>query len=155
MNAYADTSFLISLYGRDPHSPAALAEVRGHKPIFVLTPFVEIEFTNALELRVFHKEWVPAEARAVREEFVQDLSSGVLRIERLPDEVFVLARRLSRRHTAKVGTRSLDIIHVASALLLRPDVFYSFDERQRRLAEAEGLTVRPSLIEPRTTKGRQ
>jgi predicted nucleic acid-binding protein len=114
-----------------------------------------MEFTNALELRVFHKEWAPVEARAVREEFVQDLSSGVLRIERLPDEVFVLARRLSRRHTAKVGTRSLDIIHVASALLLRPDVFYSFDERQRRLAEAEGLTVRPSLIEPRTTKGRQ
>lgn len=154
MNAYADTSFLISLYGRDPHSPAALAEVRGHKPIFVLTPFVEIEFTNALELRVFHKEWVPAEARAVREEFVQDLSSGVLRIEGLPDEVFVLARRLSRRHTAKVGTRSLDIIHVASALLLRPEVFYSFDERQRRLAETEGLTVRPSFIEPRATTAR-
>ncbi len=154
MNAYADTSFLISLYGRDLHSPAALAEVRRHKPIFVLTPFVEMEFTNALELRVFHKEWTPAEARAVREEFVQDLSSGILRIEGLPDEVFVLARRLSRRHTGKVGTRSLDIIHVASALLLRPDVFCSFDERQRKLATAEGLTVRPSLIQPLATTAR-
>jgi len=68
--------------------------------------------------------------------------------------VFMLARRLSRRHTAKVGTRSLDIIHVASALLLRPEVFYSFDERQRRLAETEGLTVRPSFIEPRATTAR-
>ena len=154
MNAYADTSFLVSLYGRDLHSPAAITEVRTHKPIFVLTPFVEAEFTNAVELRVFHKEWTPAEARGVRKEFAQDLSSGILRIEGLPDEVFVLARRLSSRHTAKVGTRSLDVIHVASALLLRPSVFYSFDERQRRLAEAEGLTVRPSLIEPRVTTAR-
>jgi predicted nucleic acid-binding protein len=151
LNAYADTSFLVSLYGRDPHSPAALAEVRKHKPVFVLTSFVELELTNAIELRVFHKEWTSAEARGVLEEFVQDLRNGVLKIEGLPDEVFVLAQRLSRRHTAKVGTRSLDIIHVASAMLLRPDVFYSFDERQRKLATAEGLTVRPSLIQPRAT----
>lgn len=149
MNAYADTSFLVSLYGRDPHSPAALAEVRTHKPVFVLTSLVELELTNAVELRVFHKEWTPAEARGVLEEFIQDARNGVLQIEGLPDEVFVLARRLSRRYTAKVGARSLDILHVASAMLLRPDVFYSFDERQRKLATSEGLSVRPSLIQPR------
>ncbi len=143
MNTYADTSFLVSLYGRDPHSPAALAEVRRHKPIFLLTPFGDAEFTNAVELRVFHKEWTPAEARAVRKEFLQDVSVGILRIEGLPAEAYDLARTLSRRHTSKLGTRALDVIHVASALLLRPGVFYSFDERQRKLAEAEGLTVRP------------
>lgn len=154
MNAYADTSFLISLYGPDRHSSAALAEVRTHRPILVLTPLVEAEFTNAVELRVFRKEWTRAEAGGVRKEFVEDLTSGILRIEGLPEEVFVLARRLSSRHTAKFGTRSLDVIHVASALLLRPSAFYSFDERQRRLAEAEGLTVRPPLMAPRATTAR-
>jgi predicted nucleic acid-binding protein len=154
LNAYADTSFLVSLYGRDPHSPAAVAEVRTHKPVLTLTSFVELEFTNAVELRVFHKEWTPAEAHGVLEEFAQDARNGVLRIEGLPDEVFVLARRLSRRYTAKVGARSLDILHVASAMLLRPDVFYSFDERQRKLAAAEGLAVRPSHIQPRATTNR-
>jgi predicted nucleic acid-binding protein len=151
LNAYADTSFLVSLYGRDPHSPAALAEVRAHKPILLFTPFGEVEFINALELRLFHKEWTTAEARAVREEFYQDLKSGILRIEELPADVFVHARRLSHRHTGKSGARSLDIIHVASALLLRPDAFYSFDERRRKLARAEGLTVRPSLVSQPTT----
>jgi len=151
LNAYADTSFLISLYGHDPHSPAALAEVRAHKPILLLTPFGEVEFINALQLRLFHKEWTKSETRAVREEFYRDLRSGILRIEELQEEVFALARRLSQRHTGKLGTRSLDIIHVASALLLRPDVFCSFDERQRKLASAEGLTVRPSLVRLTTT----
>ena len=143
MNAYADTSFLVSLYGRDPHSPAALAEVRRRRPILLLTPFSEAEFTNALELRIFHNEWTPAEARAVVKEFLQDLRTGILRIEGLPAEVYDLARTLSRRHTSKLGTRTLDLIHVASALLLRPGIFYSFDERQRKLARAEALTVRP------------
>jgi predicted nucleic acid-binding protein len=112
---------------------------------------VELEFTNAVELRVFQKEWTPVEARSVLEEFVQDMRTGTLRIEALPDEVFVLARRLARRHTAKAGTRSLDILHVASAILLRPDIFYSFDERQRKLAAAEGLIVRPARIHRRAT----
>lgn len=144
MIAYAATSFLVSLYGSDPHTAAAIAEVRRNKPVFVVTPLTELEFTNALELRVFHREFSAREARAVLGEFMQDLRGGVIRIEGLPTELFVLARRLSRAHTVKAGTRSLDILHVASAVLLRPDVFYSFDERQRRLAAAAGLVVRPS-----------
>jgi predicted nucleic acid-binding protein len=33
--------------------------------------------------------------------------------------------------------RTLDIVHVASALLLKPEVFYTFDRRQSKLARAE------------------
>jgi hypothetical protein len=87
LNAYADTSFLVSLYGSDPHSPAALAEVRTNKPAFILTSLAELEFSNAVELRVFQKGWKPIEARRVLEESVEDMRSGTLRIEALPDEV--------------------------------------------------------------------
>lgn len=66
-----------------------------------------------MELRVFHKEWTPAEARAVRKGFLQDVSVGILTIEGLPAEAYDLARTLSRRHTSKLGTRALDVIHVA------------------------------------------
>jgi len=38
--------------------------------------------------------------------------------------------------------RTLDVLHVATALLLTPDVFYTFDGRQ--LARGEGLRVLPS-----------
>ncbi len=48
---------------------------------------------------------------------------------------------LSESHTERVGCRTLDIIHVAAALLLRSEVFLTGDFRQARVAEAEGLDV--------------
>jgi len=34
-------------------------------------------------------------------------------------------------------------MHVAAALLLKAEMFLSFDERQRKVAKAEGLKVKP------------
>ncbi len=44
-------------------------------------------------------------------------------------------------HTAKQGHRSFDILHVATALVRRADKFLTFDENQKKLAEAESLDV--------------
>jgi predicted nucleic acid-binding protein len=42
-----------------------------------------------------------------------------------------------------LGTRSLDIFHVACALELKSRYFLTFDQRQQKLASAVGLkTVR-------------
>jgi predicted nucleic acid-binding protein len=46
---------------------------------------------------------------------------------------------LSQRHTPKLGTRSLDVLHVACALELRLRRFLTFDDRQQKLAAAAGL----------------
>ena len=62
----------------------------------------------------------------------------------LSSEVWENAIALSRRHTAKLGVRTLDVIHVAAALVLKPDVFFSFDERLRKLARAERLRLLPA-----------
>jgi predicted nucleic acid-binding protein len=40
-----------------------------------------------------------------------------------------------------LGCRSLDIIHVASAVELERKTFLAFDERQRKLARAVGLKL--------------
>jgi hypothetical protein len=56
---------------------------------------------------------------------------------------FRRAVRLSERHSATNGTRSLDILHVAAAKSLRAVEFISFDGRQRALASATGLIVAP------------
>ena len=42
-----------------------------------------------------------------------------------------------------LGTRSLDLLHVAAALVLDTKVFFSFDDRQRKAAASEGLKVKP------------
>lgn len=56
---------------------------------------------------------------------------------------FRRAARLSERHSATTGTRSLDILHVSAAKSLRAVGFISFDGRQRALASATGLVVAP------------
>ena len=56
-------------------------------------------------------------------------------------DVHARAIRLSEKHTVSNGNRAFDILHVAIALHLGAREFLTFDERQRRLAEAEGLTV--------------
>jgi predicted nucleic acid-binding protein len=51
------------------------------------------------------------------------------------------ATELSRRHTPKLGTRALDVLHVACAIELKLRRFLTFDERQQRLAAAAGLRL--------------
>ncbi len=143
MIAYADTGFLISLYGQDDLSSAATALVRS-KPVFILSPFGEAEFTNAIELRVFRNQWTRRQARAVRDRFLHHLGAGVFRVEELGTNFWQVAISLSRRRTASLGSRTLDLLHVAAVLVFKPDVFYTFDERQRKLARAERLRVLPA-----------
>ncbi len=54
------------------------------------------------------------------------------------------ASELSRLHTPDLGTRALDVLHVACALELRLPFFLTFDDRQRQLASA----VRLKLVRP-------
>ncbi len=146
MKAYADTSFLVSLYSPDANSAAAAAQMDRPGNVLLLTPFGEVELTNALELRLFRKEVTAAEARAAGQAFQQDLAAGVLFLQPVPAAVYEMARRLARKHTARLGARTLDILHVAAALVLGADVFFTFDARQRRLARREGLRA-PALGE--------
>jgi hypothetical protein len=96
---------------------------------------------NAVQLRLFRKEVRPIEARAANAAFRADLHEGVFAMRALPEDIFVRARRLAAKWTAKLGTRSLDIIHVASAIALSAAVFNTFDDRQRKLAKAAKLAV--------------
>ena len=51
------------------------------------------------------------------------------------------AAELSQNHTPKLGTRSLDVLHVACALELKLRHFLTFDERQQKLALAARLKL--------------
>lgn len=142
MSSYADTSFLVSLYGRDVNSRAALALVEQHQPVFTITPFGETEFTNIVfAVTARPGTWTVRQARAIEEDFVSDLQAGVWQWENLPAETWSRARELARRHAPRLGSRALDTIHVASALALAAEDFYTFDRDQARLARAAGLPV--------------
>jgi predicted nucleic acid-binding protein len=145
MIGYADTSFLVSLYLPDAHSPAAWAAMKS-RPYLYLTPLHDLELVNAIELAVFRKLIRRAEAKSVLRDFEQD-RGGLFALTPVPSESYGRAEQLARRHSAVLGTRSLDILQVATALVLKPDVFYTFDQRQRKLAKAEGMRVVPVRAE--------
>ncbi len=142
MTSYADTSFLVSLYGKDANSRSAIMLVKKHRPVFVVTPFGETEFTSVVfAVTARPRGWTISEARAIEENFIRDLQAGVWQWEDLPAETWQKARELSRRHGPTLGSRAMDAIHVASALIFAANRFYTFDREQAKLARAAGLRV--------------
>ncbi len=139
MNAYADTSFLVSLYSPDANSRRAASEVSRRNPTVLLTPLGELELANALELRIFRREAKVSEVRAARTRMLEHIETGFFALQPMPVTVYERARQIARRRSAQLGLRTLDILHVASALLLRAEIFLTFDRRQLKLARAERL----------------
>ena len=142
MIAYADTGFLCSLYAPDAHSVRAAARMKRQELPLPFTWLHQLEFRNALRLRIFRKEITPAERDASLNALLADLAAGVLTITAPPlAEVMTEAERLSALHSEKLGSRSLDILHVACGLVLGLPQFITFDKRQAALARAAGLQV--------------
>ncbi len=138
MVAYPDSSFLVALFLEEAHSPAADRLMTRFGTSLMLTPLHELEFASAVEQAVFRQQLSRVDANAVWTQFREDLSRWV---KPLPVDVFSKAVALSKRHTSRLGARSIDVLHVAAALSLKAKVFLTFDERQFKLAEAEGLQV--------------
>jgi predicted nucleic acid-binding protein len=108
----------------------------------LLTPLTQLELTNALELRVFRKEASAREIRAARTELQKHIDEGFFSVAAMPATGYELARRIALKQTAVAGTRTLDILHVASAILLRAEAFWTFDNRLAKVAQVEGLKLR-------------
>ena len=108
---------------------------------FLLTPFGEAELTNAIELRVFRREITAPQAQAALKELAAHIAAGVFQPAPVPAAVYDVARQLSRKHTATLGTRTLDTLHVAAALVLHAESFYTFDRAHAQLARAAGLAT--------------
>lgn len=144
MSTYADTGFVVTLYKTESTTVRAAALMAKQKQSVRMSQFGEIEFINALHLAVFRKEVTPQEAALKRRWFQEDIANGIFTISPVPAALlFTKTAELADRHSARIGTRSLDLMHVAAAIILETDTFLSFDERQRKVAKAEGLKIKP------------
>lgn len=82
------------------------------------------------------------ECRAVQEQLQDDIAnSRLVRLTLDLEQVFANASELSRVYTAKILTRSLDLLHVAASHLAMCTTFVSADDRQLAIAKATGLHV--------------
>ena len=141
MKIYADSSFLVSLYIPDANSASALRTMQASSGDRLVIALCELEVVNAFGLRVFRKQASPVESNSALTNFEKDLREGLFQLRGLPERLFERARQLSQQTTAKLGTRTADLLHVAAALELGADYLYSFDQQQRKLAQSVRLKL--------------
>lgn len=152
---FADSSFLVSLYQQDANTEAAVSAMQRLKMSIWISSLVEVELFNALQLRVFRKQINRDEATSAHEAVQQDLRDGILVRKGISSAIYETSAWLSRKHTAALGTRSLDLIHVATAIVLGAEQICSFDRSQWKLASAEGLAIIPKPTSHANTTGRR
>ncbi len=78
MVAYADTSFLFSLYGHDANSHLAQPVGVVLQTPFAFTPLHRHELRNAFRLAMFRKTLTPEQCQAVFGDIEIDISAGML-----------------------------------------------------------------------------
>jgi predicted nucleic acid-binding protein len=126
----------------EPDSAAALRIRARFVPPAVLTHLHRVELATAWHLKVFRKELDLATVGRALGDLESDVETGVWETP-LYDlaDVHSRAEILARQHAATLGTRTLDILHVAAAVLLGALDFVTGDRRQASLAESSGLKV--------------
>jgi predicted nucleic acid-binding protein len=152
VRAYADSSFILRLVTREEGSELAIAEYRRLDfPALFFLPLHVLEVSNAILQRAFHQRRSIGSGK--RQQIARERDAALGRLEQLAarrslletlvdmDTVTARATELSRRHTERLGTRAIDLLHVAAALVLEAEVFLTADERQSQLAKAEALEV--------------
>jgi predicted nucleic acid-binding protein len=148
MKAYPDTSFLCALYRLQANSAKAAAYFASLIGPLEVTTLLLYEFRQAVRFQIRLHRHDPAKGYPLAEgtkmlaDLKSDLISGeVLTIPAPWPQIHLAAERLSELHTDASGHRSMDILHVATAIELGVKEFLTFDENQKKLAEAEGLIV--------------
>src|SRR5438067_8424104 len=115
MSAYADTSLLVSYYVNDANSARAQALIHTTAAPLLFTGLHRLELRNSLALGVFRQHLTTPQAVAAWNDIERDLRAGRLfprSVNWVP--VFRTAAQWALRHTPGVGSRSLDILHVAA-----------------------------------------
>lgn len=144
---YCDSSFLVALIVPDAWTPEARDMVSRYRDPIPLVPIGEVELFTRIHRALGDKRLNVSEHSAVLRQIEEDLSDGIL-VRKKPgsQELLAEALKLSKKHAPNLNIRSLDILHVAAARVLRYSNFVSFDRRQRDFASAAGLRVFPAKL---------
>ncbi len=144
---YVDTSVIVKLYIKEEYSRDASVWLKKNNEAIPLTSFHELELINTIQLKQFRSEITLDEARLIMSRFEEHEISGIYYRPQLNwSAIFIHAIDLSKKHSSSIGSRSLDILHVASALSISADRFLTVDDRQTRLAALAGMKIENMLM---------
>ncbi|GDY28749.1 type II toxin-antitoxin system VapC family toxin [Gandjariella thermophila] len=129
MRVYLDSSALLKRVIAESESEDLRAALRRHadeRAVLLSSRLAAIEVSRAIRTR-FDLGYVAAA------DFVDDAMSGIAEYP-IGDEVVSLSQRLNPNRL-----RSLDAIHVASAMLLDADLLITYDDRMAEAGQQNGL----------------
>jgi predicted nucleic acid-binding protein len=110
-------------------------------PSLWLTALHRAEWAHAIAQHVFRGELSTRQANQMHQQLEQDQSNGIWMPAGIPENAFDTCEDLGRRYGPKLGVRTLDSLHVATALELEAERFWTFDDRQQKLARIVGLQI--------------
>jgi predicted nucleic acid-binding protein len=141
-DVYIDPSALARLYIHQEGSrELALWRAKHRKPLIV-THHGRTEIINAICRTAFLGQLDLNGLTETLADFHSDFATGHLhQADILWRAALNRAAELSQRFTPTLGTRTLDVLHVACAQELKLTQFLTFDTRQTQLAVAVGLKV--------------
>jgi len=138
---YFDSGILVKIYHYEPGSEKAAQSIQRAGPVPL--PFLaEMEMRNAL--RVLRGRDLMAEETLNQALSLMDVDIRMGRLVRLlPDSAKVAstAEKLSKHFAASTLCRTLDLLHVAYAMVLKASIFHTGDKRQASLCRKAGLKV--------------
>jgi hypothetical protein len=92
-----------------------------------------LEVRNSLRPKVFRGEMTRSELRRTLSRLAEDVREGRWHLPRYTvSDVYRKAEELSGKHAASTGCRSLDILHVAGAIIFGVRDFLTFDAGEAR-----------------------
>ena len=146
---YWDTSALLKLYVNETDSAYFETLAAENRPIFT-ADIAREEMLCTLYRKELEGNVEPGSADLLFKQFLSDESAGRVVIVPNGRDVVTEAERLVKRCyavTPLLMVRSLDVIHVASALVGKAKTVVATDSRLRAAAGAMGLNVLPWLRE--------
>ncbi len=139
---YMDSSFVLSHLLNDEHTDEARTKIDGLAVSGKISELVLLEFHNMLRRKVGSDGFGSPHAERVIRELEEQIEAGWFEVVSGDwCRVWQRAMGLSSRYASELKVRSLDILHVAFAMESGHKMFWTFDKRQRALAEATGLCV--------------
>jgi predicted nucleic acid-binding protein len=143
---YWDTSALVKLYAREADSEHFLHLLEtAIRPMYA-SAIADVEVLCALHRKERFQDIAPGSSLRLYERFLSDCATG--RIVRVPYGADVASRaeevvRAAFKRSRPVVIRSLDVIHIASALTIKANRVVATDSRLREVASLNSLALVP------------
>lgn len=140
-SCYLDTSFLIKLYVFEDRSLEAERLLRSSGARRVINRLTDLEVASTMRRKSLDGPLTASEAQVAVGKFRAHRSIGLYDRKPVDEAVFALAEDMVERHGDFIRLRSLDLLHVATALHYGIDGFATYDVQLRVLVERVGLEL--------------